>query len=194
MQPIPTDIKRIIGRSYSDIYVQNFVKKEQVKSWHLKIVPSERNNEPRIQLDCNKNSIPSTKSPEDISSDLLKYIKESIKEKVGTDIKDAVISVPAYFSYAQRAATKRAAETAGFNVLKLITEPVAAAIQYTFRTKQNDGNLLMFDLGGGTLDLSIISMRNGNFTVRSIEGDIFLGGTDFDEKIVDFLRAEVGRR
>ncbi|XP_066137682.1 uncharacterized protein [Euwallacea fornicatus] len=187
------DAKRIIGRHFNDIYVQKFVEQQKQKNFPLEIVRSAQ-AEPVINLEITNKNLKVVKSPEEVSSDLLKYIRQSVTEYVGSDVKDAVISVPAYFSYAQRAATKRAAEMAGFNVLKLITEPVAAAIEYTFKNERNSGNLLIFDLGGGTLDLSILKLEKDTFRVKAIEGDIFLGGRDFDDHIFNYLILEIGRR
>ncbi|XP_066259806.1 uncharacterized protein [Euwallacea similis] len=187
------DTKRIIGRHFDDIYVQQFVEQRKCKNFPLDVIRSAQ-EEPVIKLETTNKNLNVTKSPEEASADLLKYIRQSVTEYVGSNVRDAVISVPAYFSYAQRAATKRAAERAGFNVLKLITEPVAAAIEYTYRNECKSGNLLMFDLGGGTLDLSILKVEKGTFIVKAIEGDIFLGGRDFDDQILNYLRFEIEKR
>lgn len=121
------------------------------------------------------------KKPEEVSAEVLKYLKRTASDYLGTDVTKAVISVPAYFSNAQRKATKRAAELAGFDVLKLITEPTAAAIHYVSDKHRNDSNILTIDFGGGTLDVSLIKINNRVFEVKAVYGDTLLGGRDFDE-------------
>lgn len=123
------------------------------------------------------------KSPEEISSEVLKHLKYYASKYLGGDVTEAVISVPAHFSNAQRKATKKAAELAGLTVLKLITEPVAAAVHFANdKFEANDSaTMLVFDIGGGTLDVSIIELKEKKFTVKTVEGDSFLGGNDFDD-------------
>ncbi|MDX1648240.1 MAG: molecular chaperone DnaK, partial [Myxococcota bacterium] len=125
-------------------------------------------------------------SPPEISAIVLAKMKETAQEFVGEPIVDAVITVPAYFNDAQRQATKDAGKIAGLNVLRIINEPTAAALAYGL-AEQEDRTIAVFDLGGGTFDISILSIGDGVFEVKSTNGDTYLGGEDFDERIVDFL-------
>lgn len=187
------DTKRIIGRSYFDAYVQDFITTEARKTFSLDIVNT-ADGVPCIKLETQDPSQIVTVSPEEVSAEILKYIKHSAKTYLGCDIVEAVISVPAYFSYAQKEATKRAAESVGFKVLKLFSEPVAAAIYYALKKNKHGVNLLMVDLGGGTLDVSVITYRDDEFVVKAIEGDMFLGGRDFDDILFKYLRVKFEER
>ncbi|KAH1028463.1 hypothetical protein HUJ05_001817 [Dendroctonus ponderosae] len=179
------DIKRFIGRRYDDVYVQKLKNSEE---YPFKIVEG-NNGQTEIKLRCGKEIV--KKSPEEICSEILKNMKESASEYLGTTVTEAVISVPAYFSNAQKKATKAAAKLAGLKVLKLITEPVAAAIHYAQDKLDTDSTLLVFDLGGGTLDVSIIKVNGHSFAVQSVEGDSFLGGRDFDEMLVNYFKPTI---
>lgn len=133
------------------------------------------------------------KSPEEISSEVLKHLKYYASKYLGGDVTEAVISVPAHFSNAQRKATKKAAELAGLTVLKLITEPVAAAVHFAHDKFEagDSATMLVFDIGGGTLDVSIIELKENVFTVKTVEGDSFLGGNDFDDILSKHFTSEI---
>ncbi|CAG9764027.1 unnamed protein product [Ceutorhynchus assimilis] len=179
------DIKRIIGRKFDDVYVQKLMKSSE---YRYKLI---RGNDDKIEVELCHNRLTVCKTPEQISSEILKYLKESASEYLGAKVTEAVISVPAHFSNAQRKATKAAAELAGLKVLKLITEPVAAAIHYSKGRLNRISTLLVFDFGGGTLDVSIIEVDNEKFSVKSVEGDTFLGGRDFDQNLLEHFKTKI---
>merc|ERR1712173_568441 len=135
-------------------------------------------------------------TPEEISSMVLTKMKEAAEAYLGDDVKDVVITVPAYFNDSQRQATKDAGVIAGLNVLRIINEPTAAAIAYGLDKKKGQGecNVLIFDLGGGTFDVSILSIEDGIFEVKSTAGDTHLGGEDFDNRMVDHFVNEFKRK
>lgn len=158
------------------------------KQYPFKIIEGE---DGKAVVEVTYNRLVSKRSPEQISAEILKYLKECAEEYLMAEVTNAVISVPAYFSNAQRQATKTAAKLAGLKVLKLITEPVAAAIHYT-RNRPEEGNTsLVFDFGGGTLDVSIINVDGKNFQVVGVEGDSFLGGRDFDNILVEHFKSMI---
>ncbi len=132
------------------------------------------------------------KSPVEVSSRILKVLRERAEKTLGGDIAGAVITVPAYFDDAQRQATKDAATLAGINVFRLLNEPTAAAIAYGLDTKSEDGDIVVFDLGGGTFDVSILRLTKGVFEVLATAGDTALGGDDMDSAIVDWLMEKAG--
>ena len=127
---------------------------------------------------------------QEISARTLMKLKRDAESYLGDTVTDAVITVPAYFSDAQRQATKEAGEIAGLNVLRIINEPTAAAIAYGLDKKSGEKNILVFDLGGGTFDVSILEVGDGVFEVKSTNGDTFLGGEDFDHQIIEHLADE----
>ncbi len=129
-------------------------------------------------------------TPEQISAEILRYIKTFAERKIGSPIKKAVIAVPAYFNSAQREATKNAGEIAGLKVLRIINEPTAAALAYGIDQSKNEQKILVYDLGGGTFDVSILEISDGTFEVIATDGENKLGGDDFDEKIVNYLISE----
>merc|ERR1712242_529339 len=136
-------------------------------------------------------------TPEECSSMILVKMKETAEAYLGHDIKDAVVTVPAYFNDSQRQATKDAGVISGMNVLRIINEPTAAAIAYGLDKKKGQGketNVLIFDLGGGTFDVSILSIDDGIFEVKSTAGDTHLGGEDFDNRMVDHFVNEFKRK
>lgn len=135
------------------------------------------------------------KSPDEISSEVLKHLKYYASKYLGGEVTEAVISVPAHFSNAQRKATKRAAELAGLTVLQLITEPVAAAVHFAdSKFEEDSATMLVFDIGGGTLDVSIIELKEKKFTVKTVEGDSFLGGNDFDDILSNYFTAIIANQ
>ena len=172
------DAKRLIGRKFSEEEVQN-----DIKTFPFKVTKDDKDN-PIIEIEIN-NKIKKTFTPTDISAILLKQIKIDIEEYLGREIKDAVITVPAFFNDLQREETRNAAKIAGLNVLRIIKEPIAAALAYNL-SNENNKNILIFDLGGGTFDVSILKVDKNVLKVISTKGDNHLGGNDFDNKLVDF--------
>ena len=180
------DAKRLIGRKFGDSCVQS-----DMKHWSFKVV--ERDTKPKIQVDYKGE----TKEffAEEISSMVLIKMKEVAEAYLGKTINNAVVTVPAYFNDSQRQATKDAGTIAGLNVLRIINEPTAAAIAYGL-DKKSDGekNILIFDLGGGTFDVSILTIEDGIFEVKSTAGDTHLGGEDFDNRLVNHFIQEFKRK
>ena len=179
-------VKRIIGRNFSDPIVQN-----DIKLFPFKVIKNSKTDKPLIQI-ANKNG-KKDYYPEQISSMILKHVKKYSEEFLGKKVNKAVISVPAYFNESQKKATKVAGEIAGLNVIRIINEPTAGAIAYGYgiNNKINEKkNILVFDLGGGTYDISILKLEKNKFTVLSINGDTHLGGEDFDNKLLDFCVEE----
>jgi len=190
MNPTNTifDAKRLIGRKFTDATVQ-----ADMKHWPFQVV--EIDGRPKIEVEY-KNE---TKSffAEEISSMVLNKMKETAEAYLGHDVKDAVVTVPAYFNDSQRQATKDAGVISGLNVLRIINEPTAAAIAYGLDKKKCEGkesNVLIFDLGGGTFDVSILTIEDGIFEVKSTAGDTHLGGEDFDNRMVDHFINEFKRK
>ena len=181
------DAKRLIGRKFDDPTVQ-----ADMKHWPFKVVSE--GGKPKIQIEFKTE----TKSfyPEEISSMVLVKMKEIAEAYLGQKITDAVITVPAYFNDSQRQATKDAGTISGMNVLRIINEPTAAAIAYGLDKKDDVGekNILIFDLGGGTFDVSILAIENGIFEVKSTAGDTHLGGEDFDNRMVNHFVEEFKRK
>ena len=173
------DAKRLIGRLYDDKIVQ-----EDIKHWPFKVVKNPENGKPQI---CVKFLGEEKKFyAEQISAMVLEKLKKCAKDYLGKEVIDAVITVPAYFNDQQRQTTKDAGKIAGLNVLRIINEPTAAAIAYGLDHKDNnnDNKILIFDLGGGTFDVSILSLDGTLFEVRATGGDTHLGGEDFDNEIL----------
>jgi len=181
------DAKRLIGRKFDDSKIQ-----DDMKHWPFKVVND--CGKPKINVEYkgeNKNF-----SPEEISSMVLIKMKETAEAYLGTSIRDAVITVPAYFNDSQRQATKDAGAIAGLNVLRIINEPTAAALAYGLdKNLKGERNVLIFDLGGGTFDVSILTIDEGSlFEVRSTAGDTHLGGEDFDNRLVTHFAEEFLRK
>ena len=142
------------------------------------------NNTPRVDIDGR------LYTPQEISAIILQNLKKTAEDYLGQEVTDAVITVPAYFSDAQRQATKEAGEIAGLNVRRIVNEPTAASLAYGLDKKHEDTKIAVFDLGGGTFDISILELGDGVFEVKSTNGDTHLGGDDFDHKIIDWLAEE----
>ncbi|XP_021772891.1 luminal-binding protein 4-like [Chenopodium quinoa] len=172
------DVKRLIGRKFDDPEVQR-----DMKMLPYKVV--NREGKPYIQVKL-KDGV-KVFSPEEISAMILQKMKETAESYLGKTVKHAVVTVPAYFNDAQRQATKDAGTIAGLNVARIINEPTAAAIAYGLDKKGGEMNILVYDLGGGTFDVSILTIDNGVFEVLSTSGDTHLGGEDFDHRIMDYF-------
>ncbi|AET39699.1 Hsp70 family ATPase SSA3 Ecym_4678 [Eremothecium cymbalariae DBVPG len=180
------DAKRLIGRKFDDAEVTN-----DAKHFPFEVVNVE--GKPNIRVEFKGDS--KTFTPEEISSMVLGKMKETAESYLGTTVKDAVVTVPAYFNDSQRQATKDAGAIAGLNVLRIINEPTAAAIAYGLDKKgQSEHNVLIFDLGGGTFDVSLLSIDDGIFEVKATAGDTHLGGEDFDNRLVNHLSQEFKRK
>lgn len=181
------DAKRLIGRKFNDPKIQ-----QDMKHWPFKVV----NDSSKPKLQVNFKGETKTFAPEEISSMVLTKMKETAEAYLGTPVKDAVITVPAYFNDSQRQATKDAGAIAGLNVLRIINEPTAAALAYGLdKNLKGERNVLIFDLGGGTFDVSILTIDDGSlFEVRATAGDTHLGGEDFDNRLVDHLAEEFKRK
>lgn len=171
-----SSIKRFMGQSFNEV-------KEEIKRVAYSVVKGD-NNTPRVNIDDK------LFSPQEISAIVLQKMKKTAEDYLGQEVTDAVITVPAYFNDAQRQATKEAGEIAGLNVLRIINEPTAAALAYGLDKKNQDMKVAVFDLGGGTFDISILELGDGVFEVKSTNGDTHLGGDDFDQVIVDWVVAE----
>ena len=181
------DAKRLIGRRYSDPYCQN-----DIKLFPFKVV-SDSNDKPIIKARYKEEE--KEFKPEEISAMVLTKMKETAEEFLGEKVTDAVITVPAYFNDAQRQSTKDAGAIAGLNVLRIINEPTAGAIAYGLDKKGNkEKNILIYDIGGGTFDVTLLSIEDGIFEVKATAGDGHLGGEDFDNRLVQHFMQEFKRK
>ena len=172
-------IKRFMGRKFGEV------------SEEMKIVPYEVVEGPNG--DVRVNAAGKDYAPPEISAMILQKLKADAEAYLGESVDDAVITVPAYFNNAQREATKDAGKIAGLNVLRIINEPTAAALAYGLDKEGNDQTILVFDLGGGTFDVSVLELGEGVFEVKSTNGDNHLGGDNFDKAVVDWMVAEFKR-
>ena len=183
------DAKRLIGRRFSDAPVQKYM-----KLWHFKVL-SGPVDKPMIEVSYKGEK--KQFSPEEISSMVIYKMREIAEAFLGQSVKNAVVTVPAYFNDSQRQATKDAGLIAGLNVLRIINEPTAAAIAYGLDKKASstrEKNVLIFDLGGGTFDVSILTIEEGIFEVKATAGDTHLGGEDFDNRMVNHFVQEFKRK
>jgi len=169
-------IKRFMGNQFNE------VTKEAARVPY-KIVKGD-NNTPRVEIDDRKYT------PQEISAMILQKMKKTAEDFLGTEVTEAVITVPAYFNDAQRQATKEAGEIAGLKVRRIINEPTAAALAYGLDKAHKDMKIVVFDCGGGTHDVSVLELGDGVFEVKSTDGDTHLGGDDFDHVIIDWLADE----
>nr|WGG62757.1 heat shock protein 70 [Neoseiulus californicus] len=178
------DVKRLIGRQYDDPKIQ-----DDMEHWSFGVVNN--SSKPKIQLDIHGER--KSFHPEEISSMVLTRMRETAEAFLGQPVKDAVITVPAYFNDSQRQATKDAGKISGLNVMRMINEPTAAALAYGLdkrKVTSSKNNVLIFDLGGGTFDVSILSIVGGVFEVKATAGDTHLGGEDFDNRMVNHFVEE----
>ena len=180
------DAKRLIGRKFSEPAVQG-----DMKHWPFTVIDGAA-GKPTIQVSY-KGEVKQF-APEEISSMVLMKMKEISEAYLGREVKNAVITVPAYFNDSQRQATKDAGVIAGMNVLRIINEPTAAAIAYGLDKKGAEKNVLIFDLGGGTFDVSLLTIEEGIFEVKATAGDTHLGGEDFDNRMVEYFTQEFKRK
>ncbi|MDE6199891.1 MAG: molecular chaperone DnaK [Muribaculaceae bacterium] len=169
-------IKRFMGETYDQV-------ENEIERVPYKVVRSD-NNTPRVDIDGRQYT------PQEISAMILQKMKKTAEDYLGQSVTDAVITVPAYFNDAQRKATKEAGEIAGLNVQRIVNEPTAAALAYGLDKSDKDQKIAVFDLGGGTFDISILELGDGVFEVKSTNGDTHLGGDDFDHVIIDWLADE----
>ena len=180
------DAKRLIGRNYNDVSVQN-----DIRHYTFKVEPEDKTNKPLICVEYLNQE--HKFHPEQISAMILEKIKLLAEKYTGTTINKAVITVPAYFNDSQRNSTRDAGRIAGLEVLRIINEPTAAAIAYGLH-ESKEKNILVYDLGGGTLDVTILTIDNGVFEVKSTSGDTHLGGEDFDNKLCDYVFLTFGEK
>src|ERR671921_802613 len=169
-------VKRFMGHKWDEVT-------SEAGHWSYKVVKGD-NNTVRIDIDGRQYT------PQEISAMILQKMKKTAESYLGQEVSEAVITVPAYFNDAQRQATKEAGEIAGLNVRRIINEPTAAALAYGLDKKHSDQKIAVFDLGGGTFDISILELGEGVFEVKSTNGDTHLGGDDFDKVVMDWLADE----
>jgi chaperone protein DnaK len=177
------DVKRLIGRKFSDASVQ------KDKSLFPYQLVSNNKGKPNVKIDGGK-----IYSPEEISGMILRKMKETAETFLGSEVKRAVVTVPAYFNDAQRQATKDAGKIAGLTVERVINEPTAAAIAYGLDKLDKEETILVFDLGGGTFDVTLLHIDNGVFEVKATSGNTHLGGEDFDQRMMDFFISQFKRK
>ncbi|OQP62564.1 molecular chaperone DnaK [Niastella vici] len=169
-------VKRFMGRRFDEVT-------EEISHWSYKVAKGD-NNTVRIDIDGR------LYTPQELSAMILQKMKKTAEDYLGQEVNEAVITVPAYFNDAQRQATKEAGEIAGLNVRRIVNEPTAAALAYGLDKGKHDQKIAVFDLGGGTFDISVLELGDGVFEVKSTNGDTHLGGDDFDKVIMDWLAGE----
>ena len=180
------DAKRFIGRKFSDPVLQN-----DIKHFPFKVI-ADKEDKPLIQVKYKNEK--RTFQPEEISAMILGKMKETAESYLGEEVKDAVVTVPAYFNDSQRQATKDAGVIAGLNILRIINEPTAAAIAYGLDNAKEERNILIYDLGGGTFDVSLLNIEEGVFEVKATAGDTHLGGEDFDRRLMDYFISDFKKK
>jgi molecular chaperone DnaK len=166
-------IKRLMGETWDQV-------QDEIKRVPYQIVKGD-NNTPRVDIDGR------LYTPQEISAMILQKMKKTAEDYLGQEVTQAVITVPAYFNDSQRQATKEAGEIAGLKVERIVNEPTAAALAYGLDKTHKDMKIAVFDLGGGTFDISILELGDGVFEVKSTNGDTHLGGDDFDDMIINWL-------
>jgi L1 cell adhesion molecule like protein len=182
------DAKRLIGRKFEEREVQ-----EDIKLWPFKVIKDAKSDRPQIVITYQKQE--KKFFAEEISAMVLQKLKKTAEDFLGKDVKDAIVTVPAYFNDSQRQATKDAGTISGLNVLRIINEPTAAAIAYGLdKQEKKEENVLIFDLGGGTFDVSLLSLEDGLFEVKATNGNTHLGGEDFDNRLVEYCAGEFRRK
>ena len=169
-------IKRFMGESFSKL-------QKEVKRVPYKVIKGD-NDTPRVTIDDRQYT------PQEISAMVLQKMKKTAEDYLGQEVNEAVVTVPAYFNDSQRQATKEAVEIAGLKVSRIINEPTAAALAYGLDKADQDKTIAVFDLGGGTFDISILELGDGVFEVKSTNGDTHLGGDDFDQVLIDWMAEE----
>src|SRR3954467_14173181 len=172
------EAKRLIGRKFTSKEVQEFIKVAPFK------IIEAKNGDAWVKIDNREYS------PQEISALVLQKMKQTAEDYLGEPVTEAVVTVPAYFNDAQRQATKDAGKIAGLEVKRIINEPTAAALAYGLDKQGKDHTVAVFDLGGGTFDISILELGDGVFEVKATNGDTFLGGGNFDQRIIDWLADE----
>lgn len=168
-----SSIKRFMGEGYANV-------SKEIKRMPYEVVKGD-NDTPRVKIDDR------LYSPQEISAMILQKMKKTAEDYLGQEVTDAVVTVPAYFSDSQRQATKEAGEIAGLNVRRIINEPTAASLAYGLDKMDKEMKIAVFDLGGGTFDISILELGDGVFEVKSTDGDTHLGGDDFDDVVINWL-------
>src|SRR5471030_3044956 len=171
-----SSVKRFMGRRYDEVT-------EEISHWSYKVAKGD-NNTVRVAIDDR------LFTPQEISAMIIQKMKKTAEDYLGHEVTEAVITVPAYFNDAQRQATKEAGEIAGLKVRRIINEPTAAALAYGLDKKHKNMKIAVFDLGGGTFDISILELGEGVFEVKSTNGDTHLGGDDFDQRVIEWLADE----
>ncbi|KAJ5856427.1 uncharacterized protein N7529_010371 [Penicillium soppii] len=179
------DIKRMIGRKFDDKDIQ-----KDVKNYPFKVV--KKDGKPQVKVDVNQAA--KTFTPEEISAMILGKMKDIAEGYLGKSVTHAVVTVPAYFNDAQRQATKDAGTIAGLNVLRVVNEPTAAAIAYGLDKTGDERQVIVYDLGGGTFDVSLLSIDNGVFEVLATAGDTHLGGEDFDHRVMEYFVKQYNKK
>lgn len=175
-----SSIKRFMGRMFDEV-------KEEISQVSYNVVRSDDDGTARVQIDDRKYA------PQEISAMVLQKMKQTAEEYLGEKVTEAVITVPAYFNDAQRKATQEAGKIAGLDVKRIINEPTAASLAYGLDKRDQDQTIIVYDLGGGTFDVSILELGDGVFEVKSSNGDTHLGGDDFDQRLINFLADEFKR-
>lgn len=175
-----SSIKRFMGRMFDEV-------KEEINQVSYNVVRSDDDGTARVQIDDRKYA------PQEISAMVLQKMKQTAEEYLGEKVTEAVITVPAYFNDAQRKATQEAGKIAGLDVKRIINEPTAASLAYGLDKRDQDQTIIVYDLGGGTFDVSILELGDGVFEVKSSNGDTHLGGDDFDQRLINFLADEFKR-